>query len=322
MASGIARIGANGAVTYMSAFNATGGLALQVPIGCAPALSLDGQTLYVGMSNAAQGGYLVALNATTLATQNVVELKDPRNGNQAVELDDSTASPMVAPDGTVYYGTFENPYYSSKGWLQHYSANLNTEYTTGLFGWDDTPSVVPTSMIPGYAGTSSYLIMSKYNNYFGTGGNGLNQVAILDPNATQVDARTGVTVMGVVEAILSPTPDPADPGSGALTEWCINSAVVDPFTDSVLVNNEDGDLFRWNLTTNTFTQEINLTAGLGEAYTPTLIGPNGEVFAINDATLFAVGDSQLPGTPEPGALTFVLGGIAAFAIAGRRKMRR
>ena len=321
MASGIARIAANGTVTYISAFNATGGLAIQVPIGCAPALSLDGQTLYVGMSNAGQGGYLVALNATTLATENVVELKDPRNGNQAVELDDSTASPMVAPDGTVYYGTFESPYYSSKGWLQHYSADLNTEYTPGLFGWDDTPSIVPTSMVPGYAGTSSYLIMSKYNNYYGTGGNGLNQVAILDPNATQVDARTGVTVMGVVESIVSPTPDPAYPGTGATSEWCINSAVVDPFTDSVMVNNEDGDLFRWNLATNTFTQEINLTAGVGEAYTPTLIGPNGEVYAINDATLFAVGDALPQGTPEPGALTFLLGGAAAFVIAGRRRLR-
>lgn len=56
MASGIARIAANGTVTYMSASTATGGLAIQVPIGCAPALSNNGQTLYVGMSNAEQGG--------------------------------------------------------------------------------------------------------------------------------------------------------------------------------------------------------------------------------------------------------------------------
>lgn len=260
----------------------------------------------------------MALNATTLAIQNVVMLKDPRNGNQALELDDSTASPMVAPDGTVYYGSFENPYYSSKGWLQHYSANLKTVYTPGLFGWDDTASIVPTSMVPGYKGTSSYLIITKYNDYYETGGTGLNQVAILDPNAAQVDARTGVTVMGVVESIVSPTPDPNIPGTGARTEWCINSAVVDPFTDSVLVKN---DLFRWNLATNSFTQEINLTSGVGEAYTPTMIGPNGEVYAINNARLFAVGDTP-QGTPEPGALTFLLGGGAAFAIAGRRRKLR
>jgi hypothetical protein len=32
-----------------------------------------------------------------------------------------------------------------------------------------------------------------------------------------------------------------------------------------------------------------LTPGIGEAYTPTLVGPDGTVYAINDATLFAVG---------------------------------
>jgi len=323
LASGIACVTPGGAVTYMSASAATGGLAIQVPIGCAPALSANGQTVYVGMSNSAQGGYLLALNATTLATQSMVMVKDPRNGNQALELDDSTASPMVAPDGSVYYGVFENPYYSSKGWMLHFSANLSTQYTPGLFGWDDTASIVPASMVPSYTGGSSYLIMTKYNNYYETGGNGLNMVAILDPNNTQVDSRTGVTVMAVVESVVSPTPDPSYPGTGATTEWCINSAVVDPFTDSVLVNNEDGSLFKWNLATDTLSEGINLTSGVGEAYTPTIIGPNGAVYAINDATLFSVGNfTSMPGTPEPGALTFLLGGGAAFAVAGWRRLRR
>jgi WD40 repeat protein len=72
-------------------------------------------------------------------------------------------------------------------------------------------------------------------------------------------------------------------------EWCINSAAVDPATDSVLAGSEDGKLYRWDLATNTFSQSMVLTSGLGEAYTPTLIGPDGTVYAINNATLFAVG---------------------------------
>ncbi len=324
LSSGLARIGADGSVTFISASSATGGLAVQIPIGCAPALSLDGKTVYVGMSDGNQGGYLVALNSTSLAATHVAALKDPRNGNLALLLDISTASPMVAPDGSVYYGTFENPFYSSKGWLQHYSADLSTKFTPGLFGWDDTPSIVPASMVPSYIGSSSYLIMSKYNNYAGTGGSGVNLLAILDPNSTDVDPRTGVTIMHVVESIAGLTPDAEFSGlPGAVREWCINDAVVDPFTDSVIANSEDGKLYRWNLGSNTFTQSIVLTAGIGEAYTPTLIGPDGKVYAINNATLFAVGFQGAPqSTPEPGTLALVIGGLAAAAITRRKQLMR
>jgi uncharacterized repeat protein (TIGR01451 family) len=76
----------------------------------------------------------------------------------------------------------------------------------------------------------------------------------------------------------------------AVREWCINTAVVDPFTKSVLANSEDGKLYRWDLANNVFSEVITLTPGIGEAYTPTLIGPDGTVYAINNATLFAVGN--------------------------------
>src|SRR6185312_9428310 len=70
--------------------------------------------------------------------------------------------------------------------------------------------------------------------------------------------------------------------------WCINTAAVDPQTGSVLANSEDGKLYRWDLATNTFSEQITLTPGIGEAYTPTVIGVDGTVLAINNATLFAV----------------------------------
>ncbi len=182
----------------------------------------------------------------------------------------------------------ENPflYNHDRGWLLHFTGNLASALTPGAFGWDDTASIVPASMVPSYTGSSTYLLITKYNNYKETGGNGINKLAILDPSATMTDPITGNTVMKEVLTIAGVTPDPTLP---AVREWCINSAAVDPFTDSILVNSEDGKLYRWNLTSNSFTQVVTLTSGVGEAYTPTVIGKDGTVYAINNATLFAVG---------------------------------
>jgi len=47
-------------------------------------------------------------------------------------------------------------------------------------------------------------------------------------------------------------------------------------------------LYRWHLPSNTFSQSIRITDGLGEAYTPTAIGADGTVYAIGNAKLFAV----------------------------------
>src|SRR4029450_6261095 len=89
-----------------------------------------------------------------------VALKDPRNGgvNNALVSDDSSASPMVGPDGDVYYGVLGNPSNGSRGWMLHFSSDLTHTRTPGAFGWDNTPSVVPASTVPSYTGTSSYLL--------------------------------------------------------------------------------------------------------------------------------------------------------------------
>jgi hypothetical protein len=136
--------------------------------------------------------------------------------------------------------------------------------------------------------------------------------------------------MKEILTIAGVTPDPDFPDHpGAVREWCINNAVVDPFSKCILANSEDGSLYRWDLTTNTFTQAIALTAGIGEAYTPTLIGVDGTVYAINNATLFAVGNtsSVAPSAPKPGValalaadgrhlVTQVTGDLHAVPIGG------
>ncbi|HEX3152009.1 MAG TPA: Ig-like domain repeat protein [Gemmataceae bacterium] len=309
--NGLARIAPDGTAVVTSAQtmlgNATAGD--RVVYNCAPAVSNDGLTVYVAASNGSGSfgtGALVAVDSATLAFKSRVALMDP-SGSAALLPDDGTASPTVGPDGDVYMGVLENPFPSNhdRGWLLHFTGDLATAKTTGAFGWDDTASIVPANMVASYAGPSTYLMMTKYNNYAGVGGDGVNKVAILDPNATMTDPITGHTVMKEILTIAGVTPDDEFPSKpSAVREWCINNAVVDPATDSVLVNSEDGRFYRWDLSTNSFTQSITLTPGIGEAYTPTLIGADGAVYAINNAILFAVGDFQpsntaLMDTPNP-----------------------
>jgi len=294
--SGLARIAADGTGTWASAAFLSGDpFITEVSMSCAPALSLDGKILYVAVSSGDFGfGYLLALNSTTLGVINKVRLTDPASGFDATMTDESSASPTVGPDGDVYYGVLENPFpdHNDRGWLLHFNRDLSQQKIPGSFGWDDTPSIVDASLVARYHGTSTYLIMSKYNNYASINtGDGHNRVAILDPNATENDPVIPATqVMQEVITQLGVTPDPAFPTfPGAVREWCINTAAVDPFTKSVMVNSEDGKLYRWDLTTNTLSEVIKLSGGIGEAYTPTVIGVDGTVYAVNDAVLDAIG---------------------------------
>jgi len=293
LTSGVARIDVSGTGMWVAAKTAANDATIsKVVLNCAPALSNDHKTLYVAVNSGNFGfAYLVSLDSRTLAPIARVRLKDVKNpSNDALSPDDGTASPTVGPDGDVYFGVLENPFLSNhdRGWLLHFNGALTQTNTPGAFGWDDTVSIAPASMVSSYHGSSPYLLMTKYNDYSdsGIGGSGSNKIAILDPRNTEIDPVTGATVMNEVLTILGPTPNTGQPG---VREWCINTAAIDPFTKSVLANNEDGKLYRWDLTSNTFSETFTLTAGVGEAYTPTLIGVDGTVYAINNAILFAIG---------------------------------
>jgi len=292
--SGLARIAPDGTGTWVSAVAMSGDPAIgKVAMSCAPALSMDGSTVYVAVDNE-QYGYLVALNSTTLSVVNHVLLLDPASGLDAGLPDESSATPTVGPDGDVYFGVIENPFpsHNDRGWMLHFNSDLSKQKTPGSFGWDDTPSIVTASLVAGYHGTSTYLLMTKYNNYAGVNtGDGHNRIGILDPNASENDPVIPTTkVMKEVITKLGVTPDPDFPNfPGAVKEWCINTAAVDPFTKSVIANSEDGYIYRWDLTTNKLSQRIKLSSGIGEAYTPTIIGADGTVYGINDAVLSAVG---------------------------------
>jgi hypothetical protein len=233
------------------------------------------------------------VHASDLTFASSVRLKDPKSGSDASVADDGTASPTVGPDGEVYVGVLETPLGSNnyRGWLLHYDASLATTKLPAAFGWDDTASIVPASMAPSYAGTSAYLLTIKYNNYAGGGGDGVNRLAVVDPNGSAIEPISGIAAMKEILSVAGVTPDPDHRPlyPNAVREWCINTAAVSPSTKSILCNNEDGTCYRWNLVTNTLDQAVMLAPPTGEAYTPTVIGPDGTVYAINNAVLNAVG---------------------------------
>ena len=128
--SGLARIDydGNGTWIYASA-TVTDAAVSQVAMNCAPALSNDHETLYVAVNNGYSGyGYLVALDSRTLMPRARVRLKDVQYpGKDANVDDDSTASPTIGPDGDVYFGVLETPWYSNhdRGWLLHFDSTLS-----------------------------------------------------------------------------------------------------------------------------------------------------------------------------------------------------
>jgi len=292
LSSGVARISAAGTGSWAAASALAGDATIdRVAMNSAPALSADGTTLYVAVANAQTTGYLLALDSATLARTGRVALNDPRTGNPARIVGDATSSPLLGPDGDVYFGVLENPggSHNSRGWLLHFNGTLTQTKIPGSFGWDNTASIVTAASVPNYTGTSTYLLAGKYNNYAGAGtGDGLNRMAILDPMAATNDPISGIPTMREVFTVLGPTADANHPGGRR--EWCVNTAAFDPATRSMLINNEDGFMYRWDLSNNTLSQSIQFNNGVGQSYTPTAVGPDGTIFAINNARLFAVGN--------------------------------
>jgi plastocyanin len=70
-----------------------------------------------------------------------------------------------------------------------------------------------------------------------------------------------------------------------LTSWtlfrCCNIGVFDPFSNSVYCNNADSHQYRWDLKNNVIAERVYMGSALLEAYTPSVIGPDGAIYAIN-----------------------------------------
>src|SRR5580698_8239335 len=295
---GFARIDANGNGTYVLAGTAAADSAVSHDAqNSAPALSNDGTTVYFAAKSATNDNYayLVGLDSTALPPKYRVLPTDPRNGNGAGVVDGTTASPVIGPDNDVYFGTMANPDNGSRGFLLHFTSDLTTTKTPGAFGWDNTPAVVSSSMVTSYAGSATYLLVSSYNDYVGqVDGQGVNKVALLDPTATETDSHASSNGLSVMREILDatgPTPDAANQNStfpSAVLPWLGNAFAVNAATKTVILPSSAGNLYRWNVSTNSLSQFLNLGTAGGQQNVPTVIGPDGSTYTINGSTLVSV----------------------------------
>ena len=81
--------------------------------------------------------------------------------------------------------------------------------------------------------------------------------------------------------------------AGAVKENCVSIARLSMLRTSAASSiTKTGHVYRWDLVTNSLSSPFPMAPATGEAYTATIIGADGKVFAINNATLFAVGDNR------------------------------
>ena len=208
-------------------------------------------------------------------------------------LDDSSSTPTVAPDGSIYYGSY-SAYNYAQGHMLHFSANgdfLNSFF----FGWDNTPAIFPHG--------STYSVIFKNNHYPGG-------TYCIDPNwcpaprtnadllgpesyfVTQFDPNLNIEWNFQNTNTNSCTRNP----DGTVTcvsdhpngfEWCVNAAVVDA-NGVVYANSEDGNLYAIGQG-GTLIQNIFQQLAIGAAYTPASMDGSGRIYSQNDGHLFVVG---------------------------------
>lgn len=221
-----------------------------------------------------------------------VDPADNQPGSGAVN-DDSTASPVVAPDGTIYAGTYSR-YNHSQGHTVRVSPA--GEFLAAYpFGWDVTPAI--------YEHGGTFSVITKENRYVGVG------TYCSDPGwcpaervpgqdegyyITQLDAALNVewrfkstnteSCDRLLDGELSCVSDHPEG-----FEWCVNALAVDA-RGTVYVNSEDGNLYAINQG-GTLRDRLFLQNALRAAYTPLSLGADGKIYTQNAGHLFAVGSN-------------------------------
>lgn len=269
-------------------------------INVAPAIAPDG-TIYTA-SRAhfnSRWSYLVALNPD-LTPKWTTSLRDRFNDGCAVLLppngtpggcnsgarrgvdpsdntagagrvtDDSSSSPAIAPDGSVFYGAYTR-YNYSQGHMMHFSA-AGDFLGAYPFGWDITPAI--------RAHDNTYSLITKENRY------PLGSYCD-DPNFCPDVRRPDDPQLFLVtqlDASLHPEWMFANPSGD---EWCVNGPVVG--ADGVVyMNAEDGILYAIN-PDGSLRRALLISSGGGQAYTPLAMDDQGRVYLETGGALYVAG---------------------------------
>lgn len=227
-----------------------------------------------------------------------------RRGSGRV-LDAGTSSPVVLPDGNIYFGAYTR-YNIARGHAYKLRGTDGAILATYDFGWDDTQAV--------FQHDGTYSIVMKDNHYDEEAGFYCNPSPAF-PVSQVVCAFTGIPAgpffITQVDANLVPewkfksteTRDCHRNADGTVTcvddgmhpngfEWCINAPAVDG-NGNVYVESEDGNVYVLDqghsgiFTTPKFKFFTNLA--VGAAYTPFSIDQQGRLYAQNNGHLFVLG---------------------------------
>jgi hypothetical protein len=227
--------------------------------------------------------------------------------------DAGTSSPVVLPDGSIYFGAWGR-YNVSRGHAFKLRGSDGALLATYDFGWDDTQAVFQ------HGGT--YSIVTKDNHYdeeegfyCNTDGTPVSQGG--DPNhlpnvvCDYTGIPSGPFFITQLNSNLLPdwkfqsteTRNCHRNPDGTITcvndgkhpngfEWCINGPAVDG-AGNAYVESEDGNIYVLGQgNSGIFTKpkfKLFTNLALGAAYTPFSIDENGRLYAQNNGHMFVVG---------------------------------
>jgi uncharacterized protein (TIGR03437 family) len=244
----------------------------------------------------ADGGWLPANGAPGGCAVGAPLGVDPSTNlpGDGLVVDSSSASPTVAPDGSVLYGSYSR-YNYGQGHLVHFDADGNYLGAFG-FGWDITPAIYS------HNGTWSAVIK---DNHYGDLGSYCNDKSFCpeDRTATNPSSPEAYFVRQLNRDLVSEwsfqntnVESCSRAADGTLTcapdhplgfEWCVNAPAVDA-NGVVYANSEDGNLYAIGQG-GVLNQSIFQQLALGAAYTPASLDSQGRIYTQNDGHLFVVG---------------------------------